>query len=131
MHKHLVFVYGSLRKGSWSHSAYLTGAECVGIGRTVRKYAMYFSYVPYVYKREQQSHITGEVYAVNGPGLQRLDELEDHPTVYQREEVEVELEKGKRLTAWMYFYPERPGRLVPSGDFFALGEEARKPMAEQ
>ena len=131
MQKHLVFVYGSLRAGSWYHSAYMLGADLLGRGRSVDKYAMYFSYVPYVYKHEQQSRITGEVYAVGGPGLRRLDELEDHPTVYRREEVQVELDNGRRVTAWMYFYPERPGRLVPSGDFFDLGEEARRSMAEK
>jgi gamma-glutamylaminecyclotransferase len=130
MHKHLVFVYGSLRAGSWYHEAYLCGAELLGRARTVDKHAMYFSYVPYVYKNEPVSRIRGEVYAVAGPRLARLDELEDHPTVYRREEVEVELDNGKRVQAWMYFYPERPGRLIPSGDFFDLGEEARRPMAK-
>jgi gamma-glutamylcyclotransferase (GGCT)/AIG2-like uncharacterized protein YtfP len=116
--KHLVFVYGTLRRGSWNHG-FLAGQRLVGAGRTVEKYALYVADIPYVAK-EPVSRITGEVYEVADACLAALDELEDHPHEYRREQAEIELDSGETVTAWLYFHPEPGGRLLASGDFMAI-----------
>jgi gamma-glutamylcyclotransferase (GGCT)/AIG2-like uncharacterized protein YtfP len=66
------------------------------------------------------SRIRGEVYAVDDAILSALDDLEDHPHEYCREQVEIELNSGETVTAWLYFHPKPAGKLVESGDFMAV-----------
>jgi gamma-glutamylcyclotransferase (GGCT)/AIG2-like uncharacterized protein YtfP len=115
--KHLVFVYGTLRRGSWNHSLLRT-SRYVGKGRTRKRYALYADSVPYVVKGESVTQIAGEVYEVNDSMLKSLDGLERHPDWYERELVAVVLEDGSDVIAWMYFYPKPRGNPVPSGDYF-------------
>ena len=118
--KHFVFVYGTLRKGSWNHSLLKT-SRCVGKGRTRKRYALYSDSVPYVVKDEAVARIAGEVYEVDDSTLKRLDGLERHPDWFERELIAVVLEDGSDVIAWMYFYPKPRGKPIPSGDFFDAG----------
>jgi len=43
--------------------------------------------------------------------------LEGHPTCYKREKIEVCLEDGQEVMAWIYFYPRPQGKLIKEGDF--------------
>ena len=117
---YLVFVYGTLKKGFSNHRL-LAGAEFLGTGQTVKKYAMYSTGTPIVLKQEAVSPIFGELYRVDEKILASLDSLEGHPDWYRREEVEISVdegERGKRLeTAWLYFSLDKRGTLVPSGKF--------------
>ncbi|MUM76341.1 gamma-glutamylcyclotransferase [Pseudodesulfovibrio sp. F-1] len=114
--RHLVFVYGTLKRGFSNH--FFLGRACfVGCGQTVERFALYVDEYPGVYPGEPVSRVQGEVYAVNEAMLARLDALEDHPTLYRREEVEVALDDGLVVKAWIYFYPHRGGRLVEGGEF--------------
>jgi gamma-glutamylcyclotransferase (GGCT)/AIG2-like uncharacterized protein YtfP len=112
---HLVFVYGTLRQGSWNHGL-LSGQRLLGQGATKDEHALYVDHVPYVAK-EPVSRIRGEAYAVDGTCLAALDQLEDHPREYRREQVSIGLDSGETITAWLYFHPNPKGKLIPSGDF--------------
>lgn len=120
MARHVVFVYGTLRKGSWNHG-FMRGARFLGAGRTAGKYALYVERIPFVDKDQPVSRIRGEVYEVDDTVLAALDELEGHPHEYRREQVAVELDSGETVTAWLYFHPAPAGELVESGDFMAAG----------
>ena len=117
-----VFVYGTLRKGSSNHD-FMRTARFVGKAKTALPYALYLGEYPYVYKHEPLCPITGEVYAVDQNTLARLDDLEEHPSVYRREQTAVRLESGEELLCWLYFYPRQEGLLCASGDYFAARPE--------
>ena len=105
---HLVFVYGTLRQGCCNHFL-LEGARCVGAGKTAGQYAMYVASVPFVVKDAAVCQIVGEVYEVDEKTLRNLDLLEGEPHMYAREQVEIELDNGRHVCAWLYFYPKNGG----------------------
>jgi len=113
--KHLVFVYGTLRRVHGNHHL-LEGAHCYGVGATKANYAMYMvSGYPYVTSTEERNPIIGELYAIDDETLDKLDKMEGHPRYYTRREIIVVVE-GVEYTAWMYFR-DPYGTLIPSGDF--------------
>jgi len=115
--EHLIFVYGTLRKGFGNHHL-LENAEFLGTGRTKEKYKMTANGIPFVSKSEPVSYIIGEVYEVDKKTLKRLDRLEGHPDWYKREKVKIILETGKEVEAWIYFNEISQGRhLIKNGDF--------------
>lgn len=120
----LVFVYGTLRKGGKYHAA-LQDAIFLGMAQTQEYYALYRAEYARLVKHASVSPITGEVYGVNPSTLARLDEIEDHPAIYRREQVPVILADGQQLLAWVYFYPQPVGILEPCGDYAQhLGQPA-------
>lgn len=112
---YLVFVYGTLRQGLSNHRV-LAGARFLGQARTKAAYALYLEYYPKVVKEEAVCPITGELYLVDGPTLALLDDLEDHPFLYRREQAAVLTADGDETLAWVYFHPQAGGLLVPGGD---------------
>jgi gamma-glutamylaminecyclotransferase len=117
-HSTLLFVYGTLRIGGANHHL-LEGALSHGQARTIDPYALYLGDYPYVAKSPPVSPIVGEVYAVDARILELVDDLEEHPDWYRREPVQVRLDNGGQLTAWLYFHPQPRGRCLESGDLFA------------
>lgn len=113
--QHTIFVYGTLKKGLSNHF-FLSGANYLGPARTVNRYALYVDMYPGVYPSDQISPIVGQLFEVDSATLSRLDALEDHPRLYRRELIEVDTDEGRR-SAWIYFYPQKGGRLIPSGEF--------------
>jgi gamma-glutamylcyclotransferase (GGCT)/AIG2-like uncharacterized protein YtfP len=113
---HLVFVYGTLKKGFPNHF-FLKRATFVGAARTVDSYALYLDEYPGVYPDDAVCPVSGEVYAVDEAMLERLDALEDHPVLYRREQIGVLLDSGETVRAWIYFYPHKSGCLIASGEF--------------
>ncbi len=115
--KHLVFVYGTLKKGFGNHYL-LENSKFIGRAKTKEKYKMTANGIPFVSKSKAVSHIIGEVYEVDDETLEKLDFLEDHPDWYKREKVKVVLEDGKELEAWLYFNEISEGEyLIPDGEF--------------
>lgn len=111
----LVFVYGRLRTGFWNQ--FLLGRRNpLGTARTVHKYALYASRMPYVRTDRPICPVWGEVYAVNARTLRDLDSLMSHPSWYQRREVPVEFGDRRTMTAWMYTRRGDGGVLVKTGD---------------
>lgn len=119
--RHLIFVYGTLRKGYQNHYL-LAEAGDLGSARTVALYALYLDDYPYLVKGHSVCRIVGELYAVDDAGLAKLDLLEEHPVWYRREMVPVEDQRGQVLDAWIYFFPKPKGRLLVSGDLREAGD---------
>lgn len=117
----LVFVYGTLRRSFGNHYLLQEGARSLGPARTVARYALYALEIPFAVKGQAVSPLIGELYAVTPATLVLLDELEDHPRWYRRELVALIDQAGAPHQAWVYFYPQPRGELVPSGDFAQVG----------
>lgn len=97
---HLVFVYGTLKRGFPNYPAYMHAAQFVGICRTAEKYPLVLSgerHVPCMLDTPGKgSPVSGELYRVDGAGLQRLDDLEavGRPGGYRRRALEVLMDGG-------------------------------------
>ncbi len=113
--QHTIFVYGTLKKG-FSNHYFLANARYLGPTRTVERYALYLDMYPGVYPGDAVCPIVGQLFEVDSATLKRLDALEGHPHLCHRELIEVETGEGQR-SAWIYFYPDKAGRLIASGEF--------------
>ncbi|XP_014487478.1 PREDICTED: putative gamma-glutamylcyclotransferase CG2811 isoform X2 [Dinoponera quadriceps] len=123
---HRVFVYGTLKRGEPNHGIIkdVTNgyAKFLGIGKTTISYPLVIATkynIPFLLKKSNVgNHVQGEIYDVDSAMLRRLDELEEHPTFYERTEEEVLLtpearlrpgktfeEVGELTKAWIYFLP--------------------------
>lgn len=117
----LVAVYGTLRQGRrWNYL--LAESLYLGLGWTEERFALYLAEYPCVDPHQEVSPIRVDVYQVSSETLVCLDELEEHPLVYVREEITVLLDQvGDRanepVKAWLYFYPHATGRLIAHGDY--------------
>lgn len=98
-----VFVYGTLKQGFGNH-VLLKDSKFVSNGHTKEEYVMYSTGgFPVVAEAETGLHVSGEVYEITPEVLKRLDRLEGYPTMYDRQEVEIDLEgTGVYQTCWMY-----------------------------
>lgn len=113
--KHLVFVYGTLRRGHRNNHL-LKDANSYGVGTTEASYSMYLiSGYPYVTSSEARYPIVGELYAVDDDTLKVLDRMEGHPRYYERRETNI-IVGEERFVAWMYF-KDPQGILMQSGDY--------------
>jgi gamma-glutamylaminecyclotransferase len=107
--KHLVFVYGSLKKGFHNHRLLSSGqAKFLGDAQSIApEYAMLdLGSFPGLIEGTQR--VTGELYEVDDHTFHRLDSLEGHPHMYTRYERRFRMEAGDRdaLNAWVYIYNE-------------------------
>jgi gamma-glutamylcyclotransferase (GGCT)/AIG2-like uncharacterized protein YtfP len=124
-----IFVYGRLRTGFWNQFL-LGNRNPLGTARTVHKYALYASEIPYVRTDRPVSPVRGDVYAATPRMLQDLDSLMAHPAWYRRHKVPVRLDDGRELLAWMYVRPGVGGVLVESGDLLDRPIAAGAPEQE-
>lgn len=122
-----IFVYGSLRRGrqplnGWQRQF---GAQYVGRG-FIRAGLYNLGRYPGVIPSEKFKTY-GEVYRLTNkePVLKHLDRYEgydpeDHQgSLFVRKPINVTLENGRRVVAWVYFYNKRVSkeRLIPSGEY--------------
>lgn len=118
MGKHLVFVYGTLRRGGVrAMPGLFPGARFVG-GGGVRGSLYDLGEFPGLLLEESGPPVVGEVYEVDEEVLDRLDEIEA-TSFYRRERVEVSL-GGRRAECWVYVYDPAlypGGALITSGDW--------------
>jgi gamma-glutamylcyclotransferase (GGCT)/AIG2-like uncharacterized protein YtfP len=118
MGEHLVFVYGTLRRGGVRAMPDLfPAARFVGPG-TVKGSLYDLGEYPGLSLDESGSTVTGEVYEVDDEILRQLDEIEA-TTFYSRRQVEVSLER-RGAACWVYVYDadSYPSRtLIASGDW--------------
>tara|TARA_R100001440_G_scaffold22500_2_gene36700 strand:- start:5636 stop:6655 length:1020 start_codon:yes stop_codon:yes gene_type:complete len=104
----LVAVYGTLKSDKHNHCL-LLDAIFLGKGKTVNKYAMQESGIPYVYEHIHRDQITVEVYEIPNQTIKDdLDRLESHPTFYERKLTDIELDDGSVRTCWLYFIQQEP-----------------------
>jgi gamma-glutamylcyclotransferase (GGCT)/AIG2-like uncharacterized protein YtfP len=118
MNKHLVFVYGTLRRGDarampvrFPKAKFIADAEVKGSLYDLGAY-------PGLLLNESNSMVKGEVYEVNDEILNNLDDFEAASN-YLRKQVEIDLDSHRRL-CWIYepnpeFYSLRT--LITSGDW--------------
>lgn len=120
MNKHLVFVYGSLRRGGagamairFPNSRFIAEARVSGSLYDLGAY-------PGLLLNESTSLVNGEVYEVDVETLGELDQFE-LSSDYQRKQVQV-LMGTERKKCWIYvpeydpeFYSNR--KLITSGDW--------------
>ena len=122
MSPHLVFVYGSLRRGNaGAMSVRFPDATYVGEGK-VRGSLFDLGEYPGLVLNGEDSIVTGEVYEVDDDTLDKLDKFE-LTSDYIRKQVEVE-QGSERMDCWIYV-PERDPEffadceLIESGDWIA------------
>jgi gamma-glutamylcyclotransferase (GGCT)/AIG2-like uncharacterized protein YtfP len=114
-----LFVYGTLRSG-WNNNYLLrqSGASLVGLCKTANNLTLTASGIPYL-GHEPRTKVVGEVWEIQWDRVGRIDQLEGHPTFYEREEIKVKMDSGETVTAWAYFCDvgATTAELVESGDF--------------
>jgi gamma-glutamylaminecyclotransferase len=101
--KILVAVYGSLKRGENNHDLLeVVGATFIGSGCTQPNYKLLnFGNYPGAIKGTNCLEV--EVYEVSQKVLERLDQLEGHPSFYQRLLVNIKLRATTNpIRAWMY-----------------------------
>ncbi|OOE12761.1 gamma-glutamylcyclotransferase family protein [Fictibacillus arsenicus] len=101
MNSHLVFVYGTLRKGE-KYSYYLNEAECLGENCTIegQLYDTGWGY-PALVCESSKIPVRGELYRVTSEQLKELDKLEGYEengtnNLYERITVKVTTENGEQ-----------------------------------
>ena len=96
-------VYGTLKPGERNHRL-IADARHHGAARTAPGFRLLHGDIPAV-DRGGDARIEGELLAVTGEQLARMDQLEGHPDWYRREVVT--LADGGH--AWIYLHPIPPG----------------------
>lgn len=102
-----VFVYGTLKAGH-GNNVLLHDSKLVGTAHTKHEFRMFTAGgFPVVCDTDVKSisahQVSGELYEITPDVLARLDRLEGYPTMYDRQETEVDVQDtGIYQTAWMY-----------------------------
>ena len=100
MSKHLIFVYGTLRRGGLRAMPHLF-PEAKFIGQANLSGSLYdLGAHPGLLLDGSNSSVIGEVYEIDGEILNQLDEIEASSS-YGRKQVEVSLDND-RMTCWVY-----------------------------
>jgi gamma-glutamylcyclotransferase (GGCT)/AIG2-like uncharacterized protein YtfP len=121
MNKHLIFVYGTLRRGSGARAMSARFPDSKFIAEAKVSGSLYdLGAYPGLLLDESDSLVTGEVYEVDDELLKTLDDFEASSS-YFRKQVEISLGTDKRR-CWIYvpednpeFYAHRT--LISSGDW--------------
>ena len=113
--EHLVFTYGTLRRGEPNHPL-LARARFLGEAATLPHFAL-VDLGPFpAMIAGGQTAVIGEVYAVDERTLARLDILEGHPRFYQRRRIH--LASGQEVEAYLMEPALVAGRpRIPSGNW--------------
>ncbi|WP_192035021.1 gamma-glutamylcyclotransferase family protein [Halomonas sp. YLGW01] len=108
---HLMFVYGTLKRGFVNHAAHLAKAEFVDRGTTCDAYPLVLhgeDYRPVLVEVKGRGHrVTGELYRVDERTLDALDHLQrinDHDG-YRRRRLAISDSQGNTCGAWVYMKP--------------------------
>lgn len=113
---HLIFVYGTLKKGFGNHH-FLANSICHGECRTTEKFKMLLPAFPVIMLDAHGYSVAGELYEVNAGTLERLDRLEGEGHMYHRRLITV-LIHGVALAAEGYIGDEQ----YWSDDHYELAE---------
>ena len=107
----LVFVYGTLKRGGENHE-WIENQRFVAEARTLPVYRMFdLGGYPGMVRAADGLAIQGEIWQVDGPGLVRLDVLEDvEGGEYKRVEVELEGEFADHGAQAYIYLPSVEGR---------------------
>ena len=112
---HRVFVYGTLKKG-YRNNVLLSRSTFVAPATTNPEFRLYDngSYPCLVKAKDGEvaHEVIGEVWIVDDHTLSRLDQLENAPDLYHREEIEL-IDQEK---AWAYIYNYDTSRFHECGN---------------
>jgi gamma-glutamylcyclotransferase (GGCT)/AIG2-like uncharacterized protein YtfP len=116
---HRVFVYGTLLRGEINHPL-LAGAGFLGTHRTDPCFSLYLLGAYQGAVRGGDTALSGEVFRVDTGGLQRLDRLEEYPSLYDRQGIWTPYGR-----AWIYLYrgPLRDRPVIQGGDWRAFAAD--------
>ena len=99
-----VAVYGTLKKNYSNYYHYLKSSTHVGSGETKDKYPLVISGLPYVMNKKGVGHnVDVDVFLVSQSTLKQIDSLEGHPNWYERKKIQILMDNGGVMTAWLYF----------------------------
>lgn len=118
MNQHLVFVYGTLRRGGTRAMPTIFPEATFIDNATVQGRLYDFGDYPGLLLDDSNSFVVGEVYEVDDELLKQLDEFEAG-SHYLRKQVELAVGEGRR-TGWVYVYDPQfysPLTLIESGDW--------------
>lgn len=104
MSKHLIFVYGTLKRG-WGNNAIIHDQTFMSEAITLEhKFSMFsLGGFPGVVAGDKQ--IKGELWEVDDTAFARCDRLEGHPNFYKRELIHVNNDAWTdTVEAWIYIY---------------------------
>ena len=128
MNKHLVFIYGSLRRGSaQSMSVRFPTSQFVGDAKVSGSLYDLGEY-PGLLVNESKSPVTGELYEVDDETLNNLDDFESSSD-YWRKQIEISL-GGQTRMCWTYEpNPESYSldTLIASGDWIEYAKTKNRP----
>jgi len=103
LERHLVAVYGTLRKNNSNYYSYLASSRHVGKGETTDKYPLILEGLPYLIDAKGEGHnVEVDVFKVSDSKLRDLDALEGHPNWYCRKQIPIKVGK-ETYTCWIYF----------------------------
>ena len=112
---HLVFVYGTLKKGFPNHTRWMAAARRLCRLRTRERYRLVLNgerLSPCLMAGDGRGHhVIGEVYAVDASSLQQLDRLEriHRPDGYRRRRMVVDsLESTDSVSCEVFVYLKNP-----------------------
>jgi gamma-glutamylaminecyclotransferase len=118
----LVFVYGTLLSGEANHGL-LARARLVAATRTQAEFALYDLGAFPGLVAGGGDVVTGELYEIDDATFAALDDLEDYPRYYQRQQILL----ANGATAWTYLLSPAQvaeGAVIPSGDWRAHRKDA-------
>lgn len=108
---HLLFVYGTLKRGFVNHEPYMASAEFLGTVKTCETFPLVLhgaSYTPVLVDTGGRGHrIQGELYRIDNPTLDELDRLEEVNARdgYRRRRLSVTDSRGAIHNVWGYLKP--------------------------
>ena len=116
---HRIFVYGSLMRGQ-ANQEFLSKSRLIGAVKTLPRYTL-VDLGPYPALLEGgATAVLGEVYEVDVATLRKLDQLEEHPHVYERRPVI--LESSEPAEAYvLHPHLRRGAPEIASGNWANLG----------
>ncbi|PAU78308.1 gamma-glutamylcyclotransferase family protein [Halomonas salipaludis] len=108
---HLLFVYGTLKRGFANHAGYLGEAEFLDLAVTCEPFPLVLNgprYSPVLVDAQGQGlKVQGELFRVDAPTLDELDRLErvNDRDGYRRRRLAIADPHGQVQAAWSYLKP--------------------------
>ncbi|XP_033251672.1 putative gamma-glutamylcyclotransferase CG2811 isoform X2 [Drosophila miranda] len=130
-----VFDYGTLKSGEPNHH-WLTKkengqAQFLGRGTTAVKFPLVVGNIPFLLDRPGDGHnIHGEIYEVDESMFSKLDQLEDYPNYYDREEQTIRTETEGNLQCWLYLIRNFPVKMLAKPQLSAYHNTPEQPYSE-